>query len=67
MSARRWCACCFPASSGTAPVQNEHGASEWRPERPLLRLRKEVPMYPILYIIGAIVVIVVVLRILGLF
>ena len=31
------------------------------------RLRKEVPMYSILYIIGAIVVIVVVLKLLGLF
>jgi hypothetical protein len=37
------------------------------PERSLERLRKEVPMYSILYIIGAIVVIVVVLKILGLF
>jgi hypothetical protein len=37
------------------------------PERPLSRLRKEVPMYSILYIIGAIVVIVVVLKVLGLF
>jgi hypothetical protein len=36
-------------------------------ERPLSRLRKEVPMYSILYIIGAIVVIVVVLKVLGLF
>jgi hypothetical protein len=67
MSASRWCACCFPASSGTAPAHNERGAPERGPERPLSRLRKEVPMYPILYIIGAIVVIVVVLRILGLF
>jgi hypothetical protein len=33
----------------------------------LWRLRKEVPMYSILSIIGAIVVIVVVLRVLGLF
>ena len=31
------------------------------------RLRKEAPMYSILYIIGAIVVIVVVLKVLGLF
>ena len=31
------------------------------------RLRKGVPMYSLLYIIGAIVVIVVVLKILGLF
>jgi hypothetical protein len=33
----------------------------------LRRLGKEVPMYSILYIIGAIVVIVVVLKVLGLF
>jgi hypothetical protein len=33
----------------------------------LERLRKEVPMYSILYIIGAIVVIVVVLKVLGLY
>jgi hypothetical protein len=48
-------------------VHNEHGAPERGPERPLSRLSKEALMYPILYIIGAIVVIVVVLRILGLF
>ena len=67
MSARRWCACCFPASSGTAPARNERGAPGRGPERPLSRLRKEVPMYSILYIIGAIVVIIVVLKVLGLF
>jgi hypothetical protein len=66
MSARRWCACCFPASSGRAPVRNER-APERGPERSLSRLRKGGPMYSILYIIGAIVVIVVVLRVLGLF
>ena len=67
MSARRWCACCFPASSGQAPVRHERGAPERGPERSLERLRKEVLMYSILYIIGAIVVIVVVLKLLGLF
>ena len=67
MSAPRRCACCFPASSGRASTRNERGASERGPERSLSRLRKEVPMYSILYIIGAIVVIVVVLKILGLF
>jgi hypothetical protein len=67
MSARRWCACCFPASSGTAPARNERGAPERGPERPLPRLRKESAMFSILYIIGAIVVIVVVLKVLGLF
>jgi hypothetical protein len=35
--------------------------------RPLWRPRKRYPMFSILYIIGAIVVIVVVLRVLGLF
>jgi hypothetical protein len=48
-------------------VRNERGAPEWGPERPLSRLRKEVLMYPILYIIGVIVVIVVVLRVPGLY
>jgi hypothetical protein len=67
MSARRWCACCFPASSGTAPALNERGAPERGTERSLERLRKEALMSSILYIIGAIVVIVVVLRVLGLF
>jgi hypothetical protein len=67
MSARRWCASCFPASSGSAPARNERGAPGRGPERPLWRLREEVSMYSILYIIGAIVVIVVVLKILGLF
>ena len=67
MSARRWCACCFPASSGRAPTRNERRAPERGPERSLWRLTKEVPMYSILYIIGAIVVIVVVLKVLGLY
>ena len=67
MSARRRCACCFPAFSGRAPTRNERGAPERGPERSLSRLRTEGPMYSILYIIGAIVVIVVVLKILGLF
>jgi hypothetical protein len=55
------------ASQHPAVARSERSALKRRPERPLSRLRKEVPMYPILYIIGAIVVIVVVLRILGLF
>ena len=48
-------------------MRNERGAPERGPERPLSRLRKEALMYSILYIIGAIVVIVVVLKLLGLF
>jgi hypothetical protein len=67
MSARRWCVCCFPASSGTAPARNERVIPQQGLARSLSRLRKESPMYSILYIIGAIVVIVVVLRVLGLF
>ncbi len=67
MPARRSCACCFPASNDRAPVRNERGAPERGSERSLSRLREEARMYPILYVIGAIVVIVVVLKILGLF
>jgi hypothetical protein len=48
-------------------VRNALGTPKQGPERPLRRLRKDVPMYSLLYIIGAIVVIVVVLRVLGLF
>ena len=48
-------------------MRKKLGAPKQRPERPLWRLRKEVLMYSILYIIGAIVVIVVVLKVLGLF
>jgi hypothetical protein len=48
-------------------VRNKLGAPKQAPERPLWRPRKEVSMYSILYIIGAIVVIVVVLKVLGLF
>jgi hypothetical protein len=43
------------------------GAPERGSGAALSRLRKEVPMYSILYIIGAIVVIIVVLKVLGLF
>ena len=66
MSARQWCACCFPASSGRALARNG-AAPQSGAGAALSRLRKEVPMYSILYIIGAIVVIVVVLKVLGLF
>jgi uncharacterized membrane protein YkgB len=59
--------CRHPASSGSTPTRNERRAAEWGPERSLRRLRKETPTYSILYIIGAIVVIVVVLKVLGLF
>jgi hypothetical protein len=48
-------------------VRNERRAPERGPERSLCRLKKEVPMYSILYIVGAIVVIIVVLKVLGLF
>jgi hypothetical protein len=67
MSARRWCAYRFSASSDSAPTPNEPGPPQRGPERSLWRLRKVVPMYSILYIIGAIVVIVVVLKVFGLF
>ena len=48
-------------------MRNKLGTPKQGPEWALRRLRKEVPMYSILYIIGAIVVIVVVLKVLGLF
>jgi hypothetical protein len=48
-------------------VRDERVAPYGGPERSLSGLRKESHMYSILYIIGAIVVIVVVLRVLGLF
>jgi hypothetical protein len=47
-------------------VRNERDAPERGPERLLSRLRQVVPMYSILYIIGAIAVIIDVLQVLGL-
>jgi hypothetical protein len=61
MSTRQWCACCFPASGGRARTRRLIGG----PERPLPGLGRDVLMNSILYIIGAIVVVFVVLKVLG--
>jgi hypothetical protein len=57
----------FPASSGCAPERNERDAPWPGPEWPLSRPWREARMYQILFVIGAIVMVVVVLRVLRLF